>query len=395
VSELERQVDQARDSLQVDLSAADTSQALLRFEGRRRRRQRRRVAAGGIVTGAALALLTVAFWPSSEPKSPRPALVDLPPLEEVESTDDAPVRFATDDETPKRTVAFVDGSMAVLVRPDTQLRLEALEPELLELSLNSGEARFTVAKNPQRLFRVRTADLRIEVLGTRFSVSAPRAGRSAVKVHEGRVAVFRGTDRYELSPGMRLTWDGGRVVIDDASKDKRRTRPKKRRRRARRSAHSAPAQAAQPWTTLAENGAFDDAYHAMQDEPRRPSSPAELMLAADVARLSGHPREATTYLRRVVKEHQDRPQGMLAAFTLGRILQRELNEPRAAAQAFRTARTLAPNGSLAEDALANEAECWARAGSNSQAKELAHRYLRQYPAGRKTGSMRRLVGPSP
>ena len=130
----------------------------------------------------------------------------------------------------------------------------------------------------------------------------------------------------------------------------------------------------------------------MAEAPPRARNAKELMLAADVARLSGHPEEAARLLDKVLQRHRHHPRGLLAAFTLGRICERELNQPRRAAEAFRLARTLSPSGSLAEDALAHEAECRARAGEATRARELAAEYLSRYPSGRKAGTMRRLVG---
>jgi hypothetical protein len=55
------------------------------------------------------------------------------------------------------------------------------------------------------------------------------------------------------------------------------------------------------------------------------------------------------------------PRAPLAAFTLGRVLLRELARPREAAAAFAQARALAPRGPFVEDALAREVEAWLQA----------------------------------
>ena len=46
----------------------------------------------------------------------------------------------------------------------------------------------------------------------------------------------------------------------------------------------------------------------------------ELLVAADVARLSEHPAEAVAYLQRIVREHPRDERAHQAAFTLGRTL---------------------------------------------------------------------------
>lgn len=397
MSELERRVHEARDLLEVDVARAQTARAWVQFEARQRRARRRRTAAagvGGLAVAAAILLLV-----SDGGSEPEPQIVEI--VEQAERIEPLPVpapppaspRFTSDAANPTRTVVFSDGSLARLLEANTALRMETEAEELLELMLDRGVARFTVEKDATRLFRVRTPDLRVEVLGTRFTVSSdPEAHRTEVTVDRGRVAVIRGEDRHELGPGMRLTFDGSQtVIVDERAPKKPKVKRRKARRRRRRPEPTASAPA---WQDLAADGRYSDAYQAMSEAPR-PRSARELMLAADVARLSGHPEEAIAHLQVVMRAHRDKPQGLLAAFTLGRILQRELGKPREAAAAFHTARTLAPSGSLAEDALAHEAECRARAGQREAAAALAAEYLRQYAKGRKAGTMRRLVDTAP
>ena len=115
------------------------------------------------------------------------------------------------------------------------------------------------------------------------------------------------------------------------------------------------------------------------------------MLAADAARLSGHPEQAVGYLRRVSTEHSSDSRAPLAAFTLGRLLLSQLGRPGEAAEAFALARRLRPAGSLSEDALAREAEARQRAGSGSRARALASEYLTSYPRGKHHSTMQRLA----
>jgi transmembrane sensor len=118
----------------------------------------------------------------------------------------------------------------------------------------------------------------------------------------------------------------------------------------------------------------------------------DLMLWADVTRLVGHPGEAVAPLERVLAEHVDDRRAPLAAFALGRTLLRDLDRPRAAAEAFRRALDLAPDGTLAEDALAREIEAWSRAGDTRRARERARRYLERYPEGRWRDQVKKLGG---
>jgi transmembrane sensor len=114
--------------------------------------------------------------------------------------------------------------------------------------------------------------------------------------------------------------------------------------------------------------------------------------AASVARLSHHPAEAVPPLRRIVVNHDDDRRAPLAAFTLGRVLLEELGQPTEAADAFAKTGELAPDGALAEDALAREVEAWSRAGDLARARARADEYVRRYPAGRRLRSVRRFGG---
>ena len=121
----------------------------------------------------------------------------------------------------------------------------------------------------------------------------------------------------------------------------------------------------------------------------RLEDPAELLRAADDARLGGDPARAVVIYRRMLAQYPRDPRAPLASFSLGRVLLDQLGRPREAAAAFAAART----GELAEDALAREVEAWSRAGDEEQARALAERYLRTYPAGRRASAMKRHAGP--
>jgi len=77
-----------------------------------------------------------------------------------------------------------------------------------------GEARFTVAKNPEKPFRVQAAELTIEVLGTEFIVNSyPDSSFVSVAVSEGLVAVMSSRDALRLTPGDAVRFDRGTGVI--------------------------------------------------------------------------------------------------------------------------------------------------------------------------------------
>ncbi len=158
------------------------------------------------------------------------------------------------------------------------------------------------------------------------------------------------------------------------------------------------------WQALAHEGQFEQAYRLAYGPPaeaagtRRPAEPpllrerevvpSELLLLADVARLSHHPAEAVAPLSRLLREHAADPRAPLAAFTLGRVLLDELGRPREAAQSFLRVQELDPSGPLSQDALAREVEAWSRAGEGSSARARALQYVQKYPTGRRLRSVR-------
>lgn len=145
------------------------------------------------------------------------------------------------------------------------------------------------------------------------------------------------------------------------------------------------------WKALAHEGQFELAYEAAERSRQAEvvDEPADLLLLADVARLSRHPQEAVEPLTKLLRSHGDDPRAPLAAFTLGRVQLDDLGRPRAAAESFRRAQELAPEGPMAQDALAREVEAWSRAGEGQRARARAEEYLRRYPDGRRLRSVRR------
>jgi transmembrane sensor len=203
---------------------------------------------------------------------------------------------------------------------------------------------------------------------------------------------------------VRVIWPGGEALLGAGESglfppagelpeaEAQRTEP------AEVASAAAPDRAAlrKRFLDLARGGDYQKAYRVLREDPHVVSNSAEdLMLAADAARLSGHPERAPEYLRRITVEHRRDSRAPLAAFTLGRILLTQLGQPAEAERAFGLARQLAPNGALAEDALARQVESASRAGQRGRAEALATEYARRYPSGKRLEAVRRFGGLSP
>jgi len=281
-----------------------------------------------------------------------------------------------------RVLRFADGSTATPLSADSELVPNVGAPTVpgrMTVAVRHGGARFAVSKNPARVFRVETGGVAVEVLGTQFTVERVEA-RVRVAVEEGRVRVLWEGGRAELGVGEAGVFPP--LMVDEPAPPVRKP--------------AAPAtRAPKPtsWKDWAQDGDYDKAYEVMvAAAPAISDEPAELLLAADVKRLSHHPREAVAPLRKLVANHGGDPRAPLAAFTLGRVLLEELGQPREAAEAFARASALAPTGVLAEDARAREVEAWSRAGDGTRARLGAEEYVRRYPDGRKLRSVRRFGG---
>jgi transmembrane sensor len=245
--------------------------------------------------------------------------------------------------------------------------------------LRRGGARFVVTHDERQPFRVRAGALVIEDLGTVFSVARLSESEFDIAVEEGQVAVLCQNRRAELGSGQRRTFTcGAPETPNKAEWPSPTTRPHTR---------ATPA-----WRVLAEKGEYRQAYDVLRQkgEASVRDEANDLLLAADTARLSGHPNEAVPYLRLVLTRHGGDPRSPLAAFTLGRVLLDELGRPAEAAEAF--ARVRSRHGPLAEDALAREIEAWARAGDGKRAHALALEYRRGYPQGRRLPEVTRFGG---
>jgi transmembrane sensor len=154
----------------------------------------------------------------------------------------------------------------------------------------------------------------------------------------------------------------------------------------------APSPEAHVWRDYAHRGEYAKAFAALRRTPNDVrEEPADLLLAADVARLSSHPAQAVAPLRRVCERYSKDSHAPVAAFTLGRVLLDDLGRAGEAASAFDLAARLWPSGPLASDAMAREAEALKRAGQLPEAQAVARKYLALHPGGRHAASLRAML----
>jgi transmembrane sensor len=367
---------EVQDALQHVAAPWDDARTSRTLQGAQRKRATRRVRARVLAAAAGVSMLAAIGYFASASTQQRQAVA----------------------ETWHPRLELADGSRAFVRDEQSQVVVARVAPGLTELQLLRGSARFDVTHDPARRFRVYAGGVVVQVLGTAFEITRATSG-AHVAVTRGRVAVSWPGGRAELAAG-EARWFSG---VNDASAVRPAT--------GTQAAPSAPSEpAAEPlarsdagrparakdalsWRQHAEQGDFKRAFALLSDERARVADDVEeLLLAADAARLSGHASEALPYLRKVVEVHEADPRAPLAAFTLGSVLMNQLGRPREAERAYARARSLAPRGSLAQDALARQVEAAHRAGDPGRAHTLALEYLQRHPDGRRVEAVRRFGG---
>jgi transmembrane sensor len=267
------------------------------------------------------------------------------------------------------------------------------------VSVGSGKSLFRVRHDPKRLFRVHTGDVTIDDLGTTFEV-AREGNRVRVSVSEGAVSVAfpnangAGRGKAVLTAPASGTYlaaatpDPSSAHAPQAATPPTPPTTSTHEVHTVRGAHTGPG-----WRELARGGKHKSAYELIAPSGFRDvkDDPGDLLLASDAARLSHHPKEAVSLLRKLLARHEGDPRAPAAAFQLGWLLMKDLGRPREAAAAFARAEALAPRGNLAEDAAARAVEAWHRAGDTVRARTDVERYRANYPRGRHLATLERLI----
>jgi transmembrane sensor len=358
-----------------------------------RGKQRRRVRNQRIASVLAVAVVigATAFTMRDRESA---VVASKPPTAQDGALADAPVADAQPVSGTIReghTIRLLDGSSAQLAGAQSELAIVRNDRERVGLKLLQGRAHFDVVPNSKRSFEVEAAPYRVVVLGTIFDVERS-AEHVSVTVERGRVRVYGPQGAEDLLAGTSKRFEmvaaGAEVapvepavlepIAIEAEEPVTATRESRRRTGNRPAGHASSS-----WRSLTQSGDYDAAFESLKMAPVVQNDPAELMLAADAARLSGHPAEAVSYLRRVVEGHRKSPVAPLAAFTLGREYLDRLGQPHKAAEAFEIARKLDPAGSMAQDALAREVEALSKGGNAEKAYERARQYMQAYPNGRR------------
>lgn len=334
-------------------------------EATRGHRRRRRVVGGVAVALAAVGLLAIAPRLRTEPQIAAPSIAGLG---EAASPRNVEISSAVEAKPGLRLEAVV--ARVEPLSEDAKVRTHAAD-QAVRWTLDRGKVRF-IAKAGV----VDAGHAEVRFAGA-VVVERTRAGYAVAAERSGVTVVRRGTEQ-RVAKGTVMKWTDGRQS----------------KGRVPAVAEPSPKMPSDvtvgAWRSLALAGEAASACDALEDS-QMPSDVEALMLAADTCRKARRPKAAVPFLQRVVDKHESSAMAPLAAFTLGRLYREKLRAPSSAARLFSTARSLDPDGPLADNAWAKEAEAWAAAGRSAKAQARAAAYLHALPSGRHRDVMQTLV----
>jgi len=297
---------------------------------------------------------------------------------------DAVKVVAQPEEEEQNLVHFAGGAWARAMTEDSALRVVSDGEQRGVLEVERGAVEIDVPASPGRVIEAIAWEVRVEVLAGHFEVELD-GDVVWVSVETGQARVSWGEDEAELEAGDRERYPPPAAPAAASTGEPGPSDHAVERAQGARGA----------WRAHAQRRDFDRAYASLQAEgfSHVRNTPEDLMLAVDVARLSGHPHRAASLLQRVLRDHASDPRAPLAAFTLGRVLSEDLGDSAGAARSFRRAQVLAPSGPLHGDAMIREAEALAASGDAGAARTVAQRYLERFPDGRHSQRARALATP--
>ena len=153
------------------------------------------------------------------------------------------------------------------------------------------------------------------------------------------------------------------------------------------------AVASETWRQFAARGENQKAYAELGQGgialESQSASVTDLFALADVARLSGHPKEAVGPLERILSQQSSDARAPLAALTLGRVQLRSLSAPAAAAQSLQQALALGVPAGLTEDTYALLVESCSRSGNSEATRQAYSRYIARFPESARAAELRK------
>ncbi len=290
---------------------------------------------------------------------------------------------------------FSDGS-ALKVETGTQVSLVENSAREVVFSLTKGRVQFDIVPGGPQVWQVNCENVIVTVLGTAFTVEKDRTHVS-VAVNRGVVLVSgealpNGERLLTAGESMRITDEEDTPVEAEAKHHIKPpvpiSPPPNDADKKRQLSHSS-------WLVHAEAGDYDEAFKQLGSSgvaslAKQSIDVDELFKLSDVARLTGHPRDAVVPLKSILEKFEANPQAGLAAYTLGRLYLEHLSSPRKAVAAFDKALALGIPDALEEAVMVKKIKAFLLQG-DAQGKSLASEYLTKYPKGRYRAQVQSLL----
>lgn len=340
---------------------------------------------------------------------------------------------------------FSDGSH-IAVAEHSRVRLTGLRMNGADVSLESGLMRVNVKHRAETSWHISAGPFGVHVIGTRFDVRwKPEDDNFELTLHEGKVelsgcafsAGYRmlagqtvrtacKDGRFSMSPiaGSAVAAAGSGSVESFAAAEQAAAQevvptelpaaqpevqtvpeapkpvtPARRERSALDKAEGArrDAAAARPeFAAAARAGRYVEALRVAKaaglEQACARASARELSLLATAARYAQDTVTEAYALRLLRDRFRGTKDASLAAFALGRIEFDNHGAYAKAAEWFRTYLREQPRGDLTREALGRLLEATQHVGERAQVRELAGRYLSDYPDGPHAGLAQRLSG---
>ena len=177
----------------------------------------------GITSAAAILVLMLVLWPMMHADNSKESIQVFASLEspkEITYTEEGERMEVSTPAGTTTSVTLGDGTQ-VLLSANSRLSYDKdFTDKKREVTL-VGEARFSVTKDANRPFIVRTEQIQTQVLGTVFDVKAYPQTSADVTLYEGKVEVsLNGKSPRKMQPGEQATISKeGKLQLTQASAD--------------------------------------------------------------------------------------------------------------------------------------------------------------------------------
>ena len=284
-------------------------------------------------------------------------------------------------------VELADGSR-LDVAARSRIEWAARDPHSTVVKLIRGSIACDVVPHRNRQFSVVAAGVRVQVTGTRFSVSYnPESGQVDVAVQRGGVSI---TTPNSSAPDRHLA-AGESWSMEKSASTPAGTPAPGTSADSSGAASFGSAELAAPVNSSrapAGTGQLDVPAPVVQDLP----SARTLMDQGNAARRAGDTHGAANSYQSLLAKFPRDPRAGLAAFELGRLRMGPLGDISGAVRAFQSAIALSPGSAIKEDSMAHLVEAYAASGKGRECAAARDAYLKGYPNGVHAGVVRRQCG---